>query len=134
MMGTRFIATAESSAPAVYRDSVVAGSADGTTLTEGFSGRWARGLRNAFTERWADSRTPVLPFFWQLAAGADIYRASAAAGDPDWFPMWAGQSAGLVRDLPPAGDVVRRTVTDARRILDRLTPADRAGRRGQAGM
>ena len=100
LMGTRFVATRESMALEMYKKAILERSGDATTLTDAFSGRYARALRNAFTDGYAMSGAPVLPFFWQLFAASDIYQAAAAQGNPDYFPMWAGQSVGLIHDLP----------------------------------
>jgi NAD(P)H-dependent flavin oxidoreductase YrpB (nitropropane dioxygenase family) len=40
--------------------------------------------------------------------------------DLDRAALWAGMSVGLVRDVKPAGDIVRETVAEAEEILGRL--------------
>jgi NAD(P)H-dependent flavin oxidoreductase YrpB (nitropropane dioxygenase family) len=49
-----------------------------------------------------------------------ILDASAAQGTGDFFPMWAGQSVGLVHDLPGAGTVVRSIAQEAHEVLTAL--------------
>lgn len=124
LMGTRFVATRESLAPEMYKKALLERSGDATTLTDAFSGRFARAFRNAFTEAYVRSGAPVLPFFWQLSAASDIYQASAAQGTPDYFPMWAGQGAGLIRDLPSAAEVVETIVREARTLLLERLPQE----------
>jgi nitronate monooxygenase len=117
LMGTRFIATRESLAIETYKKSLLEKSADATTLTDAFSGRYARLLRNEFSRRYAKSGAPVLPFLWQVSAAKDIYDRAAAEGNPDYFPMYAGQSVGLIHNLPGAAEVVESVVREARQLL-----------------
>jgi nitronate monooxygenase len=50
-------------------------------------------------------------------AASDIYQAAAGQGNPEYFPLWAGQSVGLIHDLPSAAEVVERTIREARALL-----------------
>ena len=62
----------------------------------------------------------MLPPLLQRNAAADIYAAASARHDGDYLPMWAGQSVGLIRDLPGAAEVVESIVREARAILTGL--------------
>ena len=42
------------------------------------------------------------------------------AGDIEALAFFAGQSAGLVADILPAGEIVRRMVAEAEQMLHRL--------------
>jgi len=61
--------------------------------------------------------------------GVEIVRYSSVSaragvtGRIDELSMWAGQSAGLVRDVLPAAEIVRRTVAEACVTLERLAGA-----------
>jgi nitronate monooxygenase len=128
LMGTRFIATRESMALETYKKTLLEKSADATTLTDAFSGRYARVIRNEFADRYAKSGAPVLPFLWQVAVARDIYEHAGAQGNREYFPMWAGQSVGLIRNLPGAAEVVESVVREARELLlERLPRAVKLG-------
>ncbi|MBI4609113.1 MAG: nitronate monooxygenase [Candidatus Rokubacteria bacterium] len=103
--------------PVFYKKALLEQSADATTVTDALSGRYARVMRNEFTDRYAKSGAPVLPFLWQANAAADIYQKAAADGNPGYVPMWAGQSVGLVHNLPGAGEVVESIIREARQLL-----------------
>src|SRR5688572_7352596 len=60
LMGTRFIATRESSAPEFYKKALVDRGSDDTTLTDAFTGLYARVLRTTFTEEYRKSGAPVV--------------------------------------------------------------------------
>ncbi len=61
LIGTRFAATRESLAPACYKEKLLESSSDDTTLTDAFTGMYARVLRNNFTETYRHAQAPVLP-------------------------------------------------------------------------
>ena len=120
LMGTRFVATRESTAAEAWKKSLLERDGDSTTVTDAFTGLWARALRNRFTEEYRASGAPALPTLWQAAVARDISAAAMRAGDPDYFPMWSGQGVGLVRSLPGAGEVVETVVREAGAALDAL--------------
>jgi NAD(P)H-dependent flavin oxidoreductase YrpB (nitropropane dioxygenase family) len=62
----------------------------------------------------------VLPPHVQRNAAGDIYIAALKQSDPEYYPMMAGQSVGLINDLPGAGEVVEAMVREARDILTAL--------------
>ena len=115
MLGTRFIATRESIAPKFFKDSVLAAGAGDTVVSAAFTGLPMRTLRNRFTSEYRDA--PVLPPLLQSNAADDIFRAAGQRGEADYYPMPAGESAGLIDDVPSAGDVVRHIVEQADKIV-----------------
>ena len=120
LLGTRFVATQESMAPAMYKASLLAASSDDTRVTDTFSGLYARALRNTYLTEYESSGASVLPPLLQTKAAEDVYMAAAKRGDREYYPMWAGQSAGLIADLPQARDVVRTIVAETDAALARL--------------
>jgi nitronate monooxygenase len=120
LLGTRFVATRESLAPEFYKKRLLEGESGDTTLTDTISGLWARALTNRFTREYTESGAPVLPPLVQRDAANDIFLAALKQGNPDYYPMMAGQSVGLVRDLPGAGDVVAAVIREARAVLGGL--------------
>jgi len=119
-LGTRFLLALESGAPASYRRRVMAALETETTVTAVYTGRPARGLRNAFIDRF--ERAGVGPLGWPRmgAAALDIFRASQAA-DGEWTPVFAGQGAGLIRREQPAGEIVRELVAETAGVRARLS-------------
>jgi nitronate monooxygenase len=122
LMGSRFLVTRESMAPEVHKKAMLERTADTTVVTDAFSGRFARALRNAFTEQYAQSGAPVMPFPAQYLAIADIRQEATAQGNSAYLPLWSGQSVGLIHDLPGAGEVVAVTVQEARQVLMERLP------------
>ncbi|PYN74667.1 MAG: nitronate monooxygenase [Candidatus Rokuibacteriota bacterium] len=120
LLGTRFVATRESMAPELYKKRLLESESGATTVTDVLSGLWARSLANRFTREYAESGAPVLPPMLQRSAANDVYTAALKQNDPEYYPMMAGQSVGLVRDLPGAGEVVETIIREARAVLQAL--------------
>jgi enoyl-[acyl-carrier protein] reductase II len=119
-LGTRFIATPEASVHPAYKQAVLDADVDGSTLVA--RGRLPiRQLKNAFSAKYeAAERAGASP-----EALAGIYQASslkqaALEGDVVWGKLEAGQSAGLVEDIVPAGELVRRLAAELDEARRRL--------------
>jgi nitronate monooxygenase len=116
MLGTRFVATRESLAPAFFKQAVLERDSDATLVTDAFTGLYARALRNRFATEYEASGAPVLPPLVQTNAAQDVYVAALTKGDAEHYPMLAGQSCGLIADLPSAADVVSAVMAEAERV------------------
>lgn len=92
-LGSVFITADESAATNAYKDTVLNASDTATELTRAFSGRWARGVKNAFMEQVKNSGVIIPYYTYQNSLTAPI-RAYAQANDlKDFMSLWAGQSA-----------------------------------------
>jgi nitronate monooxygenase len=127
LLGTRFIATRESGAPAFYKDRLLKATSDDTVITDVFTGMFARVIRNEFTDTFAAEAAPVLPPFAQALAASDVTAGSAAQGSGEFYALYAGQGCGGVRDLPSAADLVRRTMMEAASGISALSAFARTG-------
>jgi NAD(P)H-dependent flavin oxidoreductase YrpB (nitropropane dioxygenase family) len=133
LLGTRFLATKESPLHPNFKQTVLDSDGHDTVLTEipdiaganVWPGAMARARRNAFIERWAGRE-------WELRARqSEVVTALERAretGDVDNASLLIGQDAGLIRDIPPAGEIVERIVAETEALLkDRLPKLVRAG-------
>lgn len=120
LLGTRFVATRESTASEFWKKHLLERDANTTTVTDTFTGLYARALQNTFTREYGASGAPVLPPLVQRNAAQDVYAAAAARQDGEYFPMWSGQSVGLIHDLPGAGEVVEAIIREARAVIAAL--------------
>lgn len=126
LLGTRFVATRESMAPEFWKKSLLEEDGGATTLTDAFTGQWARTLRNTFVTEYRAAGAPVLPSLLQASAARDIYEAAVARQDGQYFHMYSGQGVGLIHDLPGAADVVHAIVREAGAVLAALPRRIRA--------
>ena len=103
-LGTAFLACPESGASEVYKRAILAAKEDTTVVTRAFSGRPARGLRNAFMAS-VDGKRLILPYPLQNALTRPMRIAAGKQGIPDYLSLWAGQGVARARAMP-AGDLV----------------------------
>jgi enoyl-[acyl-carrier protein] reductase II len=119
-LGTRFIATQEASVHENYKRAVLAADVDGSTLVA--RGRLPiRQLRNKFTEKFnAAERAGASQAELDEIFKAASLKQAALEGDVEWGKVEAGQSAGLVTEILPAAEVVRRLVAELEQARQRL--------------
>ena len=70
----------------------------------------SRVKRNRFVERWSGQEWLLRQNLPEAAASVMAARKS---GDTDEAPLFYGQDAGLINDLPPAATIIERLVADA---------------------
>lgn len=138
-LGTRFVASDEAWIHPVYKQRVVDSTAEDTFLGELFDVWWPdaphRVLRNnkTFAEWDAAGRAPSgkrpgegTPigtnhrpwggeYEWPRYASGMV--APDFEGDPEYAPMWAGESCSVVNDIKPAAVIVRDLVREAEAAL-----------------
>jgi nitronate monooxygenase len=129
MMGTRFYASQEAEGhPEAKRRILAAEGGDTVRSTvfdlsrqirwpEGYTGRL---LRNKHSDRWLGRESELED---QIGDVAKQYAAAREQGDFDMAGVIAGESAGLIHDIPPAGDIVERITAEAESIKAKLAAA-----------
>src|SRR2546425_9567322 len=118
-IGTRFVATQESIIADFRKKALLEAESDAPLVTDVVSGLWARYLGNAYIRAYEATGAPVLPVHVQSRFAQDIFDDAHKRQEPEWLPLATGQSAGLIRDLPRAADVVERIVREAEAVLVR---------------
>jgi nitronate monooxygenase len=126
ILGTRFVATRESSAHQEYKNSLLKADKGDTVLTVCFEGGWPyathRVLRNGTFIRWDAAGCPPVgkrPGEGDVVAtrsdGGTVLRyaissplASFTGNQLLDCALYAGEGVGAVRDIPAAGDLVAR--------------------------
>jgi nitronate monooxygenase len=109
-IGTAFLGCPEATVPDVHRDALHRAADEDTRLTRVFTGRPARVLRNRLTDELGDEK--ALEFPAQVSLTRPLIQANSIA----FLPIWSGQGAPLIRDLP-AANLIDTLVMEAR---DRL--------------
>jgi NAD(P)H-dependent flavin oxidoreductase YrpB (nitropropane dioxygenase family) len=118
-VGTRFIGSKESSVGAHYKESLVEAGYDSTVRSLLFDGLYVRMIKNRFTEVWEGHAEEIQPYPNQRIIMGPARFAAAAADLKDHQALPAGQGASLIRDLPPAGEVLQRLVQETVDALKR---------------
>jgi enoyl-[acyl-carrier protein] reductase II len=120
-IGTRFIATPEGHCHDNYKKRVVAIDEEGTVVTRAASGKPCRLIRNNFTREWEKREQEIQPFPIQaVRVGRAAGQRGREEGDIDNGNTPCGQSAGLIREIRPAREVVERLMAEAHAALERL--------------
>jgi enoyl-[acyl-carrier protein] reductase II len=119
-LGTRFIATPEASVHDNYKRAVINADVDGSTLVA--RGRLPiRQLKNAFSAKFdAAERAGAPQAELDAIFQSSSLKRAALEGDVEWGKVEAGQSAGLVDEILPAAEVVRRLVAELEEARQRL--------------
>lgn len=125
-VGTRFIATPEARTVRGYKDALLRAAEDETTVTRAYTGKTMRVLTNSYTGWWDEHPADLEPFPAQIIRsmndgafhlGGDEQTPGV---DPERECFPGGQGVGLIRDVLPAGDIVRGMVAEAESVLARL--------------
>ena len=125
-VGTRFLASAESGAPDSWKQRIVAIESEQAVRFETWSAIMPRAggydvvprvIRTDFVAEWQGRAG-------EAAARAEELRGeimgSVRRGRPDELTPFTGQSAGLIDDVPPAGEIVREMVAGAEEALTKI--------------
>jgi len=87
-LGTAFLDADEAGTSPAYRAALHDPRFTETVLTRAFSGRWARGLRNAFVDTFTAAAPAAYPAVNQVTGV--LRRAAGRAGDAENLSLWAG--------------------------------------------
>jgi len=132
-IGTRFVASEEAWLHPAYKRRIVDAAETDTVYSSLFDGGWPdaphRTLRNSTVARWQEAGCPpsgARPGESDVVvtlSGEPVCRYAAAlprpdsVGDTEPMANYAGQSAGLVKRVLPAGEIVAEIVSEAERAL-----------------
>jgi NAD(P)H-dependent flavin oxidoreductase YrpB (nitropropane dioxygenase family) len=137
-VGTRFLASEEAPIADIYQHRVIRATEKDTIHTTMFDVGWPeaphRVLRNSTTADWEAAGRPTSgarPGEGDVVAttpdGIDVPRYSfcpplaGLTGEMEGMALYAGQSAGIVNTVEPAGIIVRQMVKEAEAVLHRLS-------------
>lgn len=140
--GTAFLATEESFAHPFHKQRIVAATAAETVLTDVFVLNWPAGsavrvLGNSVTAALGDrlmghdpDALPREVIAWDGEAALLRYSTDSplrtTTGDLEAMPLYAGQGAGLIRDVVPAAVRLQRMASEAAECLHRICNPDKA--------
>jgi nitronate monooxygenase len=123
MLGTRFYASRECDGPEEAKKRICAASSGNSIRSIIFdisrNNVWpapftGRCLINDHARRWMGREVELMQ---NAAAVVAEYAAAKAAGNFDIAAVIAGESVGLIHDIPPAAEIVERIASEADQIL-----------------
>jgi enoyl-[acyl-carrier protein] reductase II len=124
-IGTRFLASVESRIPEGWKQAIVAAESEDAVkvefaeyfvqpVTEGGWSTVPRSLRTSFVDEWTSRRDEVPQHAEELRQ--ELAAAFASGRAHEYLPL-TGQSAGAIKDVLPAAEIVRRVVAEADEVL-----------------
>lgn len=126
LVGSRLWASQEANVGARMHEAALAATGDDTIRSQvmdlarklDWPHRYtARVLRNAYIARWHGRETELMAVADEEAAK---YRKAWAEGDPEGSNTFVGEAVGLIADVPPAREIIRRMVAEAEMHLGRF--------------
>jgi enoyl-[acyl-carrier protein] reductase II len=122
-MGTRFICAEECIAHPNYKQKIIK-AGDRATITTGHSlGHPVRAIKNPMTRKFAAMEKHGISEEDLIELGTGKLRLAVEEGDMAWGSVMAGQISGLIRDVLPAAEIIRRMVMEAEVILSQRLPS-----------
>lgn len=119
-VGTRFVCAAESPAHEAYKRAIIEATDRSTVVTGRSTGHPVRCIRNKLTKKFEELESNGASIEELEALGTGRLRAAVIDGDVEWGSVMAGQSAGLVKKVQPAAEIIRELFDDAERVLRKL--------------
>jgi len=130
LIGSRFWASTEALVKPAFQKAAIAAEGDSTLRTRVLDLvrklEWpkeftARVMKNRFTDEWHGREVELVK---PEIIDREMRRYSTAMqhGDPDNTAVWVGEATGLIRDVRPAGDLLREIADDAERLLTEAAP------------
>ena len=113
-VGTRFLAATEAVVAQAYKERILAAGDTDTVVTGRFTGRPVRVLKNKLTrEMLAKEKEEITVEEFEMLMGGTL-RKAVVEGDVDYGSLMAGQSAGLVKKIQPAAEIIEDIVVGMR--------------------
>ena len=118
-LGTRFICAIECEAHSAYKDAVI-GAGDRDAIVSGLStGHPVRSLKNQLTREYAQLEKQGASEEELERLGVGRLRLAFEQGDVRNGSLMAGQSAGLVKEIRSARDIIISMVEETERLMGR---------------
>ncbi|MDG9730435.1 nitronate monooxygenase [Ignatzschineria sp. RMDPL8A] len=98
VIGTAFLACAESGASSLHKEKILNACAGETMLTNAFTGKWARGFTNRFMVQYAEDDLPVACYPVQHYFTSALRAEAKKNNFPEYMSLWAGMNAHRVTE------------------------------------
>jgi nitronate monooxygenase len=115
-MGTAFLGCRETQLSATWLKELEHAEGEDTVITEAFSGKPARGLKNRYITEIDAIDDPLLPYSAQYSLSSDLRKQAIHQGNKDFMVMWSGQGVGLFKQQTTA-ILMQNLVSDSQKLL-----------------
>jgi len=124
-IGTRFIASDEAHAGALYKQVIVDADDEATIITRAYSGKPMRVLKNDYVTDWERRPQDIQPFPQQAMVSMQAGVMGGIGGetenlDRDRSAFAMGQGAGGIHDVKSARAIVEDMIAEAETVISRM--------------
>ncbi|MEK5080884.1 nitronate monooxygenase [Solibacillus sp. FSL W7-1436] len=95
-IGTALLTATECAAPQLHKEAILTSGQHATTLTKAFTGKYARGLKNKFTEQLKEATTAPYPVQHYLTQ--PVRKESALQNNREYMSLWMGENSYLAKE------------------------------------
>ena len=118
-LGTRFVCCEECTACQEYKEAIIKARDRSTVVTGRSTGHPVRVLKNIFTREMKKMEEKGCDPEKIEKFGEDKLRQAVCEGKVDEGSVMAGQIAGLIEEILPAGEIIEGMIREARQLLER---------------
>lgn len=119
-IGTRFVCASECNVHINYKQKIIKANDRATAVTGRSIGHPVRALRNKFIKQFEELEKKGASSEEIENFGSGKLRLAVVEGDAEMGSMMAGQSAGLVKAIEPAADIIRDIITGAEKCAESM--------------
>ena len=121
VIGTRFLLSKECPIFSNYQKYLLRSKETDSIITDIFSGRPARAVRNKYVDKFLVSKHQPLEWSTQWDLANDIYQEAKKQNNHDYYPLLAGQGIRLLRDVKSVKDIIKELIYEAGKILKNMS-------------
>lgn len=130
-IGTRFIASAEAHAGAMYKQVIVDASDEDTIISRSYSGKPMRVFQNEWTKDWEARPQDIQKFPAQAIISTQAGVMGGIGGQIEGLDIKRsafamGQGAGGIHDVKPAATIIREMMEEAEAMIGKMAKLARA--------
>jgi nitronate monooxygenase len=118
-MGTAFLGCQETQLAATWLTELELAEGEDTVITEAFSGKPARGLKNRYITETDAIDEPLLPYSAQYSISSDLRKQAIQQGNKDFMVVWSGQGVGLFKQQTTAS-LMQSLVSGSQKLLQNM--------------
>src|SRR5258706_9937667 len=130
-MGTRFIASNEAHAAALYKHVIVEAGDEDTIVTRSYSGKPMRVFKNEWVADWERRPQDIKPFPQQAILSSQAGVMGGIGGQMEGLDVKRsafaiGQGSGAIHDVKPAREIILEMIEEAEDVIRRMSRLARA--------
>lgn len=121
VIGTRFLLSKECPIFPNYQKYLLKSKETDSIITDIFSGRPARTVRNKYVDKFLASKHQPLEWSTQWDLADDIYQEAKKQNNYDYYPLLSGQGVRLLHDVKSVKEIIKELLHDADKILKNMS-------------